>query len=153
MVELCGARLVPGTLDEYPEPAEPRVVPLRHDADGAPAGRADRAGRPVEEILARLGFEPRRRRRGDGAALARRRREREVDLIEEVARIHGLDKLPTTLPVAQLRRGPAHPGPAAAPARSRTCCATAGSTRRSSYSFTPADASPACGWATWPSCG
>ncbi len=29
MVELCGARLVPGTIDAYPEPAEPRVVGLR----------------------------------------------------------------------------------------------------------------------------
>ena len=31
MVELCGARLVPGTVDVYPQPAEPRVVPLRQD--------------------------------------------------------------------------------------------------------------------------
>ena len=31
MVELAGARLVPGTLDEYPAPREPRVVPLRLD--------------------------------------------------------------------------------------------------------------------------
>ena len=29
MVELCGARLVPGTIDAYPEPVEPRVVGLR----------------------------------------------------------------------------------------------------------------------------
>src|SRR4030095_5637617 len=29
MVELCGARMVPGTIDAYPRPAEPRVVPLR----------------------------------------------------------------------------------------------------------------------------
>ena len=29
MVELCGARMVPGTIDAYPEPMEPRVVRLR----------------------------------------------------------------------------------------------------------------------------
>ena len=29
MVELCGARMVPGTIDVYPTPAEPRVVELR----------------------------------------------------------------------------------------------------------------------------
>ena len=31
MVELCGARLVPGTLDAYPTPAEPRTVSLRRE--------------------------------------------------------------------------------------------------------------------------
>jgi phenylalanyl-tRNA synthetase beta chain len=31
MVELCGARLVPGTIDVYPRPLEPRVVPLRYE--------------------------------------------------------------------------------------------------------------------------
>ena len=31
MVELCGARMVPGTVDVYPQPAQPRVVPLRHE--------------------------------------------------------------------------------------------------------------------------
>ncbi len=29
MVELCGARMAPGTIDEYPRPAEPRTVTLR----------------------------------------------------------------------------------------------------------------------------
>ena len=29
MVELCGARMVPDTIDAYPEPLEPRVVGLR----------------------------------------------------------------------------------------------------------------------------
>ena len=31
MVELCGARMVPGTVDVYPEPAAPRVVGLRRE--------------------------------------------------------------------------------------------------------------------------
>jgi phenylalanyl-tRNA synthetase beta chain len=103
MVELCGARMVAGTIDAYPRPAEPRVVPLR-------AARMERLlGERIEEetadgILERLGFE----RVGSGAAGAATSWrvppwrdsdvQREADLIEEVARIHGLDKLPTTLP-------------------------------------------------------
>jgi phenylalanyl-tRNA synthetase beta chain len=96
MVELCGARMVPGTIDAYPRPAEPRVVPLR-------AARMERLlGERIEEetaggILERLGF-----KHTDDEWLVPPWRDsdvqREADLIEEVARIHGLDKLPTTLP-------------------------------------------------------
>jgi phenylalanyl-tRNA synthetase beta chain len=97
MVELCGARMVPGTIDAYPQPAEPRVVALR-------AERMERLlGERIEEetangILERLGFEllP-----DTGWVVPPWRDsdvQREADLIEEVARVHGLDKLPTTLP-------------------------------------------------------
>jgi phenylalanyl-tRNA synthetase beta chain len=101
MVGVCGARMVPGTIDVYPNPLEPRVVPLR------PARMERLLGERIEEatargILERLGF-------GhvgeDGEASTWRVPswrdsdvQREADLIEEVARIHGLDKLPTTLP-------------------------------------------------------
>ncbi|HEX6651942.1 MAG TPA: phenylalanine--tRNA ligase subunit beta [Thermoleophilaceae bacterium] len=96
MVELCGARLVPGTLDAYPNPLQDQVVPLR-------AERMEKLlGERIDEstttgILERLGFE----RSGEGWKVPPWRYsdvEREADLIEEVARIHGLDKLPTTLP-------------------------------------------------------
>jgi phenylalanyl-tRNA synthetase beta chain len=99
MVELCGARLVPGTIDEYPRPAEPRVVALR-------AERMERLlGEHIEEetadgILERLGFS----QTDDGWLVPPWRDadvQREADLIEEVARVHGLDKLPTTLPARE----------------------------------------------------
>jgi phenylalanyl-tRNA synthetase beta chain len=100
VVELCGARLVPGTLDVYPGRRAPREVALR------PA-RVDRLlgthvpPAEIEAILARLGFEL----RGDEAALTvtvpgfrDADVQREADLVEEVARIHGLDRVPATLP-------------------------------------------------------
>jgi phenylalanyl-tRNA synthetase beta chain len=100
MVELCGARLVPGTLDAYPRPAEPRRVALR-------IARLERllgeciAPRQVTAILERLGFAPRSEDALVTVTVPPWRDsdvQREADLIEEVARIHGLDKLPTTLP-------------------------------------------------------
>src|SRR5204862_7226840 len=54
MVELCGARLVPGTIDVYPRPKPPQTVRLR------PARIARLIGAPVPDddakgILERLG--------------------------------------------------------------------------------------------------
>jgi phenylalanyl-tRNA synthetase beta chain len=97
MVELCGARLVPETIDVYPSPVGQIARPLR-------AERMEKLlGEHIDEetasgILERLGFEllP-----DTGWVVPPWRFSdvrREVDLIEEVARIHGLDKLPTTLP-------------------------------------------------------
>jgi phenylalanyl-tRNA synthetase beta chain len=96
MVELCGARLVPGTIDEYPRPAQPRVVPLRLGRMERLLGERVALGR-VKEILLRLGFTP----AAGGWRVPPWRDsdvQREADLIEEVARVHGLDRLPTTLP-------------------------------------------------------
>ncbi len=100
MVELCGARMAPGTIDEYPGRAEPRVVALRHARIGALLGTE--IPRPeVEAILGRLGFAPEATDAGYEVTVPPFRDadvHREADLIEEVARIHGLERLPATLP-------------------------------------------------------
>jgi phenylalanyl-tRNA synthetase beta chain len=103
MVELAGARLVPGTIDAYPEPLASRVVELSLDRLERILGlRIDDA--EVERILASLGFGSER----DGDLLAvtvppwrDADVQREADLVEEIARIYGLDKLPTTLPARE----------------------------------------------------
>ncbi|MBV8221434.1 MAG: phenylalanine--tRNA ligase subunit beta, partial [Solirubrobacterales bacterium] len=100
MIELCGARLVPGTIDVGGDGPPPKTVHLRE-------ARVERLlGAPISparcrEILGALEFETAEAADGlDVTVPAFRRGDvtREADLIEEVARIDGLDKLPSTLP-------------------------------------------------------
>jgi phenylalanyl-tRNA synthetase beta chain len=55
MVELCGARLVPGTLDAYPRRVEPRVVRLRLERVRSLLGERIEP-EEMRAILERLGF-------------------------------------------------------------------------------------------------
>ena len=100
MLELTGARLVPGTVDAGGPGPEPRVIHLR-DA------RVERLlGTPIPrdagiEFLRRLEFEVAEAPDGLDAAVPYFRRDdvtREADLVEEVARLWGLEKIPSTLP-------------------------------------------------------
>jgi phenylalanyl-tRNA synthetase beta chain len=101
MVELCGAKLVPGTIDVAAEPPPPRRLTLRAERVEGLLGmfisQADQ-----KTYLERLGFEV--QEAGDDLEVIVPPDRyydvtREVDLIEEVARVHGIDEhLPTTLP-------------------------------------------------------
>jgi phenylalanyl-tRNA synthetase beta chain len=106
MIEVAGARLVPGTIDIGGEGPPPAKIRLRTQKV------ADILGMPIAlerqaEILQALEFATRDADDGLDVSVPPFRRNdvsREADLIEEVARIDGLDKLPATLPK---RRGAA----------------------------------------------
>ena len=104
MVEVCGARMAAGTVDvAAPEPEPHRVTLRTARLEGLLGERIE----PAESraILARLGFEV-AERDGDLEVVVPYWRHddvyREADVIEEVARVHGLQRLPATLPA---RRG------------------------------------------------
>ncbi|HLI58748.1 MAG TPA: phenylalanine--tRNA ligase subunit beta [Solirubrobacteraceae bacterium] len=112
MVELCGARVLPGTIDvggpTHSDPADghrwvappARTIHLRDARVSGLLGVSVPRPRQLE-ILTRLGFECRETDDGLDAAVPSFRRgdvTREVDLVEEVARIGALEHLPATLP-------------------------------------------------------
>ena len=107
MVDLCGARFVPGTIDAYPEPVPPRKVTLRSARVEKLLGEQI----PIEEsaaILERLAFDvpaPAEEMEVGVPGFRDADVQREADVIEEVARIYGLDKLPTTLPARETAIG------------------------------------------------
>jgi phenylalanyl-tRNA synthetase beta chain len=100
MIELCGARLAPGTVDiGGPGPA-PATIRLRDERIAGILGIPVQRERS-RQILESLQFEVQDAPDGlDVKPPAFRRADvtREADLIEEVARLDGLEKLPATLP-------------------------------------------------------
>jgi phenylalanyl-tRNA synthetase beta chain len=106
IVELAGGRVHRGGIDVYPAPGSRPVIALRLPRIRRLLG----VEVPVEEvvdILERLGVEVRR----EGQILhtlppvGRRDLEREEDLIEEIARHHGYDRIPATMPVEAMQQG------------------------------------------------
>jgi phenylalanyl-tRNA synthetase beta chain len=112
ILQLAGGELLAGVVDVYPGKRAPKKVQLTRKELLRVMG-ADVPDKEIEASLSALGFSPVRvdqNRGAEGSLLAawectqpswRAEVEREIDLIEEVARIRGLDRFPPRLPAAR----------------------------------------------------
>ena len=112
ILQLAGGELLAGVVDIYPGKRAPKKMVLTR-AELLRVMGADVPDKQIEASLGALGFSPVRidQNRGtEGSLLAawectqpswRAEVEREIDLIEEVARIYGLDKFPPRFPVSR----------------------------------------------------
>jgi phenylalanyl-tRNA synthetase beta chain len=112
ILQLAGGELLSGVVDVYPGKRPPKKIRVTR-AEILRVMGADVPDKEVESNLSALGFAPIRidqNRGAEGSILAawectqpswRAEVEREIDLIEEIARIYGLDKFPARLPAAR----------------------------------------------------
>ena len=101
--ECCGATVVSGAIDVYPVPVEPATIVLRPARACAIAG-ADIPAAFMATRLTRLGCTVAEQADGTLAVTVPTNRpdlEREIDLIEEVVRLWGMDSVPATIPAAK----------------------------------------------------
>jgi len=116
ILQLAGGELLNGVVDVYPGKRTPKKILLTR-AELLRLMGADVPDKEIESALSALGFAPVRvdqNRGAEGSLLAawectqpswRADVEREIDLIEEVARVYGLDKFPPRLPAARQGAG------------------------------------------------
>ena len=129
-----------GAIDEYPAPATLRKIELRRARITRMLG-LDIPDADVERILKGLGFQVRKGALGWDVAAPTFRVDvlREVDLIEEVARHYGYDRLPSTFPA--LARRPRRPiPPSSAIGSCAGCSLAAGCSEALTFSFIDAAA-------------
>ncbi|HEX5221649.1 MAG TPA: phenylalanine--tRNA ligase subunit beta [Verrucomicrobiae bacterium] len=109
ILETAGGQLAEGIVDAYPKPAEPKQITLRHRKVNELLGITLKP-EEMEFYLGQLGLKVVNRKArpvGDESAIEpttfqiptwRVDLKRETDLIEEIERLHGLDKVPATPP-------------------------------------------------------
>ena len=112
ILQLAGGELLSGVIDVYPGKRAPKKITITR-AEFLRIMGADVPDKDLEAILSALGFAPVRSDATRGSANSllaawectqpswRAEVEREIDLIEEVARVYGLDKFPPRLPAAR----------------------------------------------------
>ena len=112
ILQVAGGELLAGVVDVYPVKRAPKKITLTR-AEFLRIMGTDVPDKDVEAILSALGFAPVRVDHTPGAANAllaawqctqpswRADVEREIDLIEEVARVYGMDKFLPRLPAAR----------------------------------------------------
>jgi phenylalanyl-tRNA synthetase beta chain len=103
IAELGAGRVAAGVLDAYPVPRRPLAVPLRLERIRRVVGACPPRAL-VADILRGLGFPATERDGGFEVVVPAFRRDVAIedDLVEEVARVWGYDKIPSTLPSGTL---------------------------------------------------
>ncbi|ABG04270.1 phenylalanyl-tRNA synthetase beta subunit [Rubrobacter xylanophilus DSM 9941] len=106
LVEHTGGRAAPDTLSHYPRPARPWRVELRLERAGLLLGMPVREGE-AREVLGALGCEVAPGERGLAVTVPTFRQDlrREADLVEELGRLIGLERVPEHLPATALPGG------------------------------------------------
>ena len=118
ILQTAGGTLAQGVVDAYPKPFEPKQIALRHTQTDAVLGIAVPMEQQIE-YLQRLGLET---QTAAGIAPSTGVRmppttvfrvpsfrvdlKREIDLVEEVARLYGVDKIPATTPRGAIGTNP-----------------------------------------------
>jgi len=103
MVELAGGVVSRGRIDVYPKPVQPCCIPLRLDRVKQILGITLESDK-VSDIFVNLGFSVTSEKAGEllvSVPTFRVDIEREIDLIEEVARLNGYEKIPASMPLAR----------------------------------------------------
>ena len=100
ILELAGGKVAKGILDVFPQKETPKRVTLRCSRVAQILGISVSVA-SIARILTKLGFEIAERSDDIFTVIIPSFRpdvEREIDLIEEIGRIHGFEHIPTQLP-------------------------------------------------------
>ncbi len=109
--EMGGAQVVPGFADVYPGARKPADITLRYASVKRALGVALPPDR-IREIIESLGIELKHSSEQELVVSPPSFRfdlTREADIVEELARIHGYDNIPATLPAVRMGNGQGDP--------------------------------------------
>jgi len=102
--ELAGGEICAGIVDTYPDPRREAAVKLRPKRVNSILG-TDLTAEEMDRLLTSIEFQV--GKDGDDLSVIvptfRPDVEREIDLIEEIARLHGYDNIPVTVPTGEMQ--------------------------------------------------
>jgi len=108
LIEHAGAKALAGVADRFPGRAKASTILLREERIEKLLG-LEISRKQVEKLLRSLGMKTERQGRSGSLKVipptSRADIIREADVIEELARVHGYDRIPTTLPLVRCSGG------------------------------------------------